>query len=155
MKTIIHLSVLFCLFAFICTQAVGMGYPQDMFADHLTAKKEALASKSGSHPKKKTERKTIKNDCAGKTQQGVCSRGLQTTGCAHPKTTKGQAAKSERLIPPVGRISVIVLKVFHLDGKVEECVMPMEEWRNQAQVNYSFKSFIQTLGKHLLPYLPS
>ena len=155
MKTIIHLSLLLGLFGFTRTQSVGMGYPQDMFADHLTAKKEAMVAKSGSQPKKKTERKTIqKNDCAEKTQQRVCSSGFHTAGCAQPGTHKRQSAKSERLIPPVERISVIVLKVFHLDGKVEDRIVPMEEWKDQGQVSYSFRSFIQTLGKHLLPYLP-
>ena len=132
MKTIIHLSLLFCLFAFARTQSVGMGYPQDMFADHLTTKKEVLAAKSGSHPKRKTERKTIKNAYSGKAQQRTCCPNLQTAGCAQPKTNKRQAAKSERLIPPVGSISVIVLKVFHLDGKVEDRVVPLEAWKNQG-----------------------
>lgn len=149
MKTIIHLSLLLCLFAFTRTQSVGMGYPQDMFADHLTAKKEATAAKTGSHPKKKTESKVIKKDCAGKMQQGVCSPGSQKAGCTQPETNKRQSVKSERLISPVGRIPMIVLKVFHLNGKVEDRIVPIEAWKKQSQVSYSFKSFIQTLGKHL------
>ena len=154
MKTIIYLSLLLCLCAFTRIQSVGMGYPQDMFADHLTTKKEVMAGKSGAHPKRKTERKAIKNDCSGKAQQRISCPSLQTIGSAQPKTTNGQAAKSERLIPPAGPIPVIVLKVFHLDGKVEDRVVPMEEWENQGQVSCSFKSFIQNLGQHLLQYLP-
>jgi len=154
MKTIIYLFFLLSLSVFICIPVVGMGYPQDMFADHLTAKKEALAAKAGSHPKKATERKTIQNDCSGKAQKRACCPGSQAAGCTQLQTPKRQSAKSQRLIPPVGRISVIVLKVFHLDGKVEDRIVPTDEWKNQGQVSHSFKRFIQTLGKHLLPYLP-
>lgn len=146
MKTIIHLSLLLCLFAFTRTQSVGMGYPQDMFAEHLTAKKEAMTAKAGSYSKRKTERKTSKNACSGKAQQQVCSPGSQTAGCAQPKTNQRQAAKSESLIPPVGHIHVIVLKVFHLDGKVEDRIIPMEEWKNQGQVSYSLKKLYSNVG---------
>jgi hypothetical protein len=150
MKTIIHLSLLCCLFAFSRTQSVGMGYPQDMFADHMTAKKAAPAAKVGSV--KKEKRKGIKNACELLAQAPVASPCKQApTQPARPKKKIGQEAKSAPLVYPVQQLDVIVLKVFH----VEEQVIPTEEWDNQRQSSHSFKKFIQTMGQTLFTYLQS
>ena len=146
MKTIIHLSILFCLFAFARTQSVGMGYPQDMFADHMTAKKAAPAAKAVSLKKEKG--KVVKTTCESLACSRVTPPCIQSPAQpAKPEAKTGQAAKSAPLIFPVQQLNVIVLEVFHLNGKVEAQVVPMEECTSQSQVCYSFKKLIQMLGE--------
>jgi hypothetical protein len=153
MKTISHLSLLCCLFAFARTQAVGMGYPQDMFADHMTAKTAAPVAKAAVSLKKE-KCKVVTNTCESLAQARATSPCIQLRAQpAKPETNTRKAAKAEPLIFPVQQLNVIVLKVFHLDGKVEDQVVPKEECTTQSQVSCTFKKLIQTLGQPLPSYL--
>jgi|GEM_PF-2736848 len=157
MKTFIQLLFLLCLVAFARTQSEGMGYPQDMFADNMTAKESATETKaSAAKPAKKASRATG-SGCTTQSPKQALSPCKKTNPCpyqADKKVTQPKkVAQTKRMESPFQKINLIVMRVFGPDDQVEDQIIPAEEWKSTSLVNHSFATFFQILHQTLFSYL--
>lgn len=131
MKTVSRIFTV--LFAVVITSTIsmGMGYPQDMFAEHVTNKQVTK-----NVPPKKVSKGSQKAACS-QSAQGVnlkCTMPCKSI----PKKNKDNRQATTQLVPmaivPTCRkVCIIAVKIFKLDGNdVEEQVLPLDEFLNEG-----------------------
>jgi hypothetical protein len=157
MKTFIQLFFLLCLVAFARTQSEGMGYPQDMFADNMTAKENTTEAKASSaKPAKKASRATGSGCTTQTPKQALspCKKGAPCPYQADKKVTQpAKVAQTKRMESPFQKINLIVMRVFGPDDQVEDQIIPADEWKSTSLVNHSFAYLFQILHQTLFSYL--
>ncbi|MES2733101.1 MAG: hypothetical protein V4714_15235 [Bacteroidota bacterium] len=147
MKTTILFLSLLCLIAFANTYSTGMGYPQDMFAEHLTVKKVPAIRQTKDTTKKNVDQKTTTSP-----GQQRCNKPAQVT-CptqTEKKLSSNQEAKSAPIVSNFNSVNIITMKVFNLDGnEVEEQMISEDEWAEKSYINQPLHTLIEMLGNNI------
>ncbi|MBC7923402.1 MAG: hypothetical protein H7Z75_20180 [Ferruginibacter sp.] len=145
MKKFVQVSSVLCLVVLAYPFSTGIGYPQDMFAEHITAKKTAAVVQAKGQPPRPEPKGGQQPDCSPNAQRDA------DKAPARPKNPSGEAG-AVKLIPVVrsglSRINSMAIKVFHLDsGVVEERALPLENASIPVPERPSFCAFLAWLDK--------
>jgi hypothetical protein len=139
MKTVLRLLTLMFALATTSTISMGMGYPQDMFAEHVSVKQTANHTQT---KKVRKERMDSQKAASSQSAQGVSIKRTMPckSKCLPKKNNSNRQAHTQSaplaVVPACRKICIVAVKVFKLDGNdVEEQVLPLDEFLNEEHMS--------------------
>jgi len=130
MKTFSKIFGVFFFLSILPTNSIGMGYPQDMFADQVTVRQ---VSNRGTAKKVHREKTESRPSACSLLVPMACIQSALPCQNRPPRNT-GQRPATDRCLPTNAfhssrRISVNGVKIFLLNGKIEEeQLLQLEEY---------------------------